>query len=107
MQRVANCLYLKNGKVLLLQKPRRGWWAIPGGKMEPTETVKQAVIREYREETGIQILQPQLRGIYTFLMKDGDVITSEWMMFTFFTHTGEGIQKEVTEEGIYNGIQLQ
>lgn len=86
MQRVANCLYLKNGKVLLLQKPRRGWWAIPGGKMEPTETVKQAVIREYREETGIQILQPQLRGIYTFLMKDGDVITSEWMMFTFL-HT--------------------
>ncbi|NCU17972.1 NUDIX hydrolase [Pallidibacillus pasinlerensis] len=100
MQRVANCIYVKDGQVLLLQKPRRGWWAIPGGKMEPTETVKQAVSREYWEETGIEIKNPQLKGIYTFLMKNDEGQIREWMMFNFFTNNGEGNQKEVTDEGI-------
>lgn len=107
MQRVANCLYMKDGQVLLLKKPRRGWWAIPGGKMEPTETVKQAVKREYWEETGIRISAPVLKGVYTFLMKNNDEITSEWMMFTFFTEVGEGIQKEVTDEGILQWHDIQ
>ncbi|MCU9593212.1 8-oxo-dGTP diphosphatase [Caldibacillus thermolactis] len=100
MQRVANCIYVKDGNVLLLQKPRRNWWAIPGGKMEPTETVKQAVLREYWEETGIRIKDPQLKGIYTFLMKNDEGKIREWMMFNFYTNTGVGIQKEVTDEGI-------
>ncbi|MEK6455502.1 NUDIX hydrolase [Caldifermentibacillus hisashii] len=98
MQRVANCIYMKNGEILLLQKPRRGWWAIPGGKVEPKETVKAAAIREYGEETGIQIHDPIIKGIYTFLIEDDDKF-SEWMMFTFFTNQGDGIQKKVTREG--------
>ncbi|AWI13501.1 8-oxo-dGTP diphosphatase [Caldifermentibacillus hisashii] len=98
MQRVANCIYMKNGEILLLQKPRRGWWAIPGGKVEPKETVKAAAIREYGEETGIQIRDPIIKGIYTFLIEDDDKFT-EWMMFTFFTNQGDGIQKNVTREG--------
>lgn len=73
---------MKNGEILLLQKPRRGWWAIPGGKVEPKETVKAAAIREYGEETGIQIRDPIIKGIYTFLIEDDDKFT-EWMMFTF------------------------
>ena len=45
MQRVTNCVLLKNNQVLLLQKPRRGWWVAPGGKMEPGESVRDACIR--------------------------------------------------------------
>ncbi|MCY8461779.1 NUDIX hydrolase, partial [Bacillus spizizenii] len=33
MQRVTNCVLQTDDKVLLLQKPRRGWWVAPGGKM--------------------------------------------------------------------------
>ncbi|PAK45827.1 NUDIX hydrolase, partial [Bacillus licheniformis] len=56
MQRVTNCVLTSGDKVLLLQKPRRGWWVAPGGKMESGETVRDAVIREYREETGLYVL---------------------------------------------------
>jgi len=100
MQRVTNCIYLQDGKVLLLKKPRRGWWAIPGGKMEPTETVKASVIREYREETGLNIEDPVLKGVYTFLVKKDDEIISEWMMFNFFCDQASGSQMTITEEGI-------
>ncbi len=39
MQRIANLLAVQNDQVLLLQKPRRGWYVAPGGKMESGESI--------------------------------------------------------------------
>ncbi|MDQ0215959.1 8-oxo-dGTP diphosphatase [Oikeobacillus pervagus] len=100
MQRVTNCLLLKDHKVLLLQKPRRGWWVAPGGKMEPGESIRDAAIREFREETGIYLRNPNVKGIFTFIMKDGDEILNEWMMFTFFAEESDGVSVKRSEEGV-------
>ncbi len=62
MQRVTNCVLIRDNEVLLLQKPRRNWWVAPGGKMERGETVRDSVVREYREETGIYLKNPALKG---------------------------------------------
>ncbi|MDQ0157063.1 NUDIX hydrolase [Robertmurraya andreesenii] len=99
MQRVTNCLLMKDNKVLLLQKPKRGWWVAPGGKMEPGESVRDSCIREYREETGIYLRNPNLKGVFTFIMKDGDKVLSEWMMFTFFATEADGINLDESDEG--------
>lgn len=99
MQRVTNCVLYKDEKLLLLQKPRRGWWVAPGGKMEPGESVKDSCVREYREETGIYLKNPKLKGVFTFIIKEGDKITSEWMMFTFFATEADGINVDESEEG--------
>lgn len=100
MQRVTNCILIKDNKVLLLQKPRRGWWVAPGGKMEPGESVKEAVKREYLEETGIIIKNPEISGIFTIIIKDLDnEILSEWMMFTFKATQCEGEKLEQSPEG--------
>ena len=51
----------KNGDVLLLQQSdeaavsNAGQWHMPGGIVEPHETVQQAVIREVKEETGLDV----------------------------------------------------
>ena len=100
MQRVTNCVLLTDNKILLLQKPRRGWWVAPGGKMEPGESVKDSCLREFKEETGIILQNPNIKGIFTFIMKDGDQVVSEWMMFTFMATQGGGHALHETEEGI-------
>ena len=47
-----------NDKILLIKRGTvvfRGYWALPGGKVEAGETVEQAVIREVGEETGLKV----------------------------------------------------
>lgn len=99
MQRVTNCVLYKDNQVLLLQKPRRGWWVAPGGKMESGESVRDACIREYREETGIYLKNPEIKGIFTFIIKEGDKVVSEWMMFSFFATQFDGNNVVESEEG--------
>lgn len=99
MQRVTNSILIDNGHVLLLKKPRRGWYAMPGGKMEQNETIKEAAIREFREETALNIHDPALAGIFTFSIVDGETIQNEWMMFTFVSHAFDGRLTDYCEEG--------
>ncbi|MGO4888856.1 8-oxo-dGTP diphosphatase [Anaerobacillus sp. MEB173] len=99
MQRVTNCLLRNGQQVLLLQKPRRGWWVAPGGKMESGESIKEAVMREYREETGIFLKKPQIKGVFNFVIIENDKIISEWMMFTFETSEFDGESMEQSPEG--------
>ncbi|GGA44911.1 putative Nudix hydrolase YvcI [Kroppenstedtia guangzhouensis] len=68
---------------MLLKKPRRGWWVAPGGKVEPKETVLEAVCREYEEETGLILRDPLLCGVFTMCLVERGELEKEWMMFTF------------------------
>ena len=45
-------------KVLLIKRdtlPFKGYWALPGGRMEVGETVEQTCVREVKEETGLDV----------------------------------------------------
>jgi 8-oxo-dGTP diphosphatase len=53
------------GRLLLIQRghdPHRGLWSLPGGRVEPGESPEQAVRREVREETGLEVLPGELVG---------------------------------------------
>jgi 8-oxo-dGTP diphosphatase len=101
VQRVTNCILhdKKTNKVLLLKKPRRGWWVAPGGKMESLETITESVNREYKEETGITLINPRLRGVFTIIVEDRGKVIEEWMMFTFLAEDYEGERLAVSPEG--------
>jgi ADP-ribose pyrophosphatase YjhB (NUDIX family) len=52
-------------KMLLVRRSENGCWAVPGGYMEPGESVSEACIREVWEETGLHIQVSQLIAVYS------------------------------------------
>ncbi|MEU4563415.1 NUDIX domain-containing protein [Actinoplanes sp. NPDC023936] len=55
----------EHGGVLLQRRTDSGNWALPGGTMDIGETLDQCVVREVKEETGLDIEIIGLLGIYT------------------------------------------
>jgi 8-oxo-dGTP diphosphatase len=106
MQLVVNCVIRRGQELLMLQKPRRGWWVSPGGKVEPGESLLEAVVREVREETGLTIEQPKLRGVFTMLMMGEDQLVNHWMLFTYVADTFSGTAHTHTEEGILEWVPV-
>ena len=102
MQRIANLLVIKEGQVLLLKKPRRGWYVAPGGKMDSGESIYETAVREFSEETGAVPINPHLKGVYTMVIKDDadKIVKDEWMLYTFVAHDFSGTPFKTTVEGV-------
>ncbi len=79
--RVANSLLLKDNKILLLFKPSRKKWFLPGGKAEFSENVIQTGCREFFEETGLQLQNAELGAVTTIVVEEESTQT-EWMLYT-------------------------
>ena len=99
MQRIVNLLVEKDGYVLLLKKPRRGWYVAPGGKMDAGESIMETAVREFTEETGAQPVAPHLKGAYTMVIRNGEKVVNEWMLYTFLAHDFTGTPLTHTIEG--------
>jgi 8-oxo-dGTP pyrophosphatase MutT (NUDIX family) len=58
-------IFNETGQVLLL-KATYGHcaWGLPGGALEPGETIHQALLRECQEELGVQVKIEYLTGVY-------------------------------------------
>jgi ADP-ribose pyrophosphatase YjhB (NUDIX family) len=52
-------------ELLLRQRSDHAQWGLPGGCVEPGESVEQAVAREVAEETGVTIVVGRLIGVYS------------------------------------------
>lgn len=66
-QVAVGAVIFKDDKVLLVKRshqPAKGYWAIPGGKIKPGETMQQALVRELREETDLEIIPGKV--VYVF-----------------------------------------
>ena len=75
------------GRVLLQRRADSGNWSLPGGMMEIGETLGDAVVREVREETGLDVELTGILGIYTdpahvIAHQDGEVRQEFVVVFT-------------------------
>lgn len=106
MQQVVNCMYVSNGKMLLLYKQPRNWWVAPGGKVETGESLSEACLREYKEETGLTPLALRLSSIFTVNVREQEQISSSWMFYNFVTNNVEGQLLTESTEGILSWHNL-
>lgn len=67
-----------DGAILLQRRTDNGLWALPGGVMDIGESLRTTVIREVKEETGLEVEPLYIVGIYSdprhvFAYSDGEV----------------------------------
>jgi 8-oxo-dGTP diphosphatase len=81
------CLVEDGNKILLQNRVKKDWqgYTLPGGHVERDESFVDAVIREMKEETGLDIKNPKLVGVKQFPIKCG-----RYVVFLFKTKEYSG-----------------
>jgi 8-oxo-dGTP diphosphatase len=119
-----------DGRLLLVRRgtgPAAGEWSIPGGRVEPGETMAEAVVRELAEETAVEGVCDRLVGWverigadHHFVILDfavtvldpsttqagGDAADAEWVPIEEVPHRRlvEGLAEFLHEHGIVSVI---
>ena len=68
-------IIIEGARVVLVKRahpPIQGQWSIPGGVLEVGEFVREAAIREAREETGLNVEPGELLGVYDRVLRDAE-----------------------------------
>ena len=86
------CLIHGEEQYLLQDRVKRDWrgFTLPGGHVEPGESIVDAVVREMKEETGLTIHTPRLCGIKQFPIKESEQEDGRYLVFLFETNQFEG-----------------
>ena len=87
------CLITRGDEILLQNRIKKDWkgYTLPGGHIEPGESFVDAVIRETKEETGLDIVNPKLCGIKQFPIDGGRYIV---LLFKTEEFSGELVSSE-------------
>ena len=97
------CLLHKDGAYLLQDRIKKDWkgYTLPGGHIEPEESIVDAVVREMKEETGLTVLNPRLCGVKQFPMEGGRYLV---FLFEATEYEGELIS---SEEGTMHWVPVE
>ncbi len=93
------CYVKRDGQTLMLYRNKKpndihaGKWDGLGGKFEPGESPEECVIREIREESGLEIRDPRLHGLMLF----PNFFGADWYVFVFSATEFSGNLIESTE----------
>lgn len=108
---------LDRSQILLTRRRDNGLWCLPGGKLDPGETVSECIVREVLEETGLEAQVVALIGVYStpdIVVEYGDGNRIQFVALTFELKIVAGqptLSDEVGEIGYFspqqiNGLEL-
>lgn len=85
---------VKGNKVLLIKRagdPGRGLWSIPGGLVELGEKIKDAVRREVKEETGLDVRVGEIADVTEIITRDEEgKVKYHFVIVDFFAEVLRG-----------------
>jgi len=112
----AVCVVEHDGALLMLRQPHRPGWSLPGGLLDRRETAAQAVVRETREETGLQVevgiplttkVNPRVRRVDVIFRVQvdsrphvrpaGEAVDADWLRPEDVIESADGPTREVLE----------
>jgi ADP-ribose pyrophosphatase len=100
-----------NNRVLLVKRsnpPGKGYWTLPGGKVEMGETLQQAVEREILEETGIRIKTQNFVDIFDMIEYGIDNrIRFHYVIIDFFAEYIDGVPKAADDASAAGWISAE
>lgn len=102
-----------NDRILLTRRSDNGQWCLPGGAVDPGETVSEACVREVLEETGLQVRVKRLIGIYShsdqlIVYPDGNKVQVVALHFEVEVTAGTaGLSNEVLDFGYFSVEEMQ
>jgi 8-oxo-dGTP diphosphatase len=77
---------IRDGKVLLIRRgkpPLYGRWVVPGGTVELGESLEQALVREMREETGLEVVPLEILTVFDRIERDGDRVVYHYVIVDY------------------------
>lgn len=91
------CYLVKDGKCLMIQRqkpPLKGLWSVVGGKIDAGESPRDAILREFEEETGLKLHEPRLRGTSAIVDEAGP---DRWQAFIYEADDASGVLTDSAE----------
>jgi 8-oxo-dGTP diphosphatase len=87
-------IIIEDSRVALVKRahaPLQGRWSIPGGVLEVGELVREAAVREAREETGLLVEPGELLGVFDRVLRDAEQrVQYHYVLIDFLCHRIEG-----------------
>jgi ADP-ribose pyrophosphatase YjhB (NUDIX family) len=86
---------IRDCKIALIKRgnePARGKWTIPGGLVELAESPEQAVVREAKEETGLDVNDPSLMDVVSNVdLDEKGRVKYHYVIIEYFVHVKAGV----------------
>ena len=77
---------IREGKVLLIRRgkpPLYGRWVVPGGTVELGEPLEEALVREIREETGLEVEPLEVLTVFDRIERDGGRVLYHYVIVDY------------------------
>ena len=107
-------IIIREGKILLEKRknePGRGKWSIPGGVVNLGESPELAVVREVKEETGLEVAAPCLIDVVSDVSLDeNEKIKYHFIVVDYFVTVCRGELKAASDADAlkwvpFNGVE--